>query len=103
VSEGERSVVDLIQEAEVDLVVNTPFGRGPRTDGSLIRTAAAQSGIPCVTTLPGLFAALRGIEALMGTTGEPRSIQEWHRRARETSAVQERLAFEERPAGVGAS
>jgi carbamoyl-phosphate synthase large subunit len=103
VSEGERSVVDLIQEAEVDLVVNTPFGRGPRTDGSLIRTAAAQAGIPCVTTLPGLFAALRGIEALMGTTGEPRSIQEWHRRARETSAVQERLAFEERPAGVGAS
>jgi len=103
VSEGERSVVDLIQEAEVDLVVNTPFGRGPRTDGSLIRTAAAQAGIPCVTTLPGLFAALRGIEALMGTTREPRSIQEWHRRARETSAVQERLAFEERPAGVGAS
>ncbi|HKE54909.1 MAG TPA: carbamoyl-phosphate synthase large subunit [Actinomycetota bacterium] len=103
VSEGERSVVDLIQEAEVDLLVNTPFGRGPRTDGSLIRTAAAQAGIPCVTTLPGLFAALRGIEALMGTTREPRSIQEWHRRARETSAVQERLAFEERPAGVGAS
>jgi carbamoyl-phosphate synthase large subunit len=100
VSEGGRSVVDLIHAAQVDLVVNTPFGRGPRTDGSLIRTAATQAGIPCVTTLPGLFAALRGIEALLGTSGEPRSIQEWHRRAREHSEVHERRALERRPAGV---
>jgi carbamoyl-phosphate synthase large subunit len=100
VSEGGRSVVDLIEASEVDLVVNTPFGRGPRTDGSLIRTAAAQAGIPCVTTLAGLFAALRGIEALLGTPREPRSIQEWHRRASEAAAVQGRLAFDERPADV---
>ena len=103
VSEGAPSVVDLIREAEVDLVVNTPFGRGPRTDGSQIRTAAAQAGIPSVTTLPGLFAALRGIEALLGTAREPRSIQEWHRRAREAAAVQGRLAFDQRQAGVAAS
>jgi carbamoyl-phosphate synthase large subunit len=103
VSEGGRSVVDLIHDAEVDMVVNTPFGRGPRTDGSLIRTATAQAGIPCITTLPGLFAALRGIEALLGTAGDPRSIQEWHERAHAASAVQERLAFGERPAGVVAS
>jgi carbamoyl-phosphate synthase large subunit len=103
VSEGGRSVVDLIHDAEVDMVVNTPFGRGPRTDGSLIRTAAAQAGIPCITTLPGLLAALRGIEALLGTPGDARSIQEWHRRAREGAAVQERLAFGEHTAGVAAS
>jgi carbamoyl-phosphate synthase large subunit len=103
VSEGGRSVVDLIHDAEVDMVVNTPFGRGPRTDGSLIRTAAAQAAIPCVTTLQGLFAALRGIEALLGTAGEPRSIQEWHRRAAGAAAGQQRLAFEEHPAGLVAS
>ncbi|HET8525982.1 MAG TPA: carbamoyl-phosphate synthase large subunit [Actinomycetota bacterium] len=103
VSEGGRSVVDLIHEAGVDMVVNTPFGRGPRTDGSLIRTAAAQAGIPCITTLPGLFAALRGIEALLGTAREPRSIQEWHRRAREASALQGRPALDERPARMAAS
>jgi carbamoyl-phosphate synthase large subunit len=103
VSEGGRSVVDVIHAGEVDMVVNTPFGRGPRTDGSLIRTAAAQAGIPCVTTLPGLFAALRGIEALLGTSGDPRSIQEWHRLAREHLAVQERLALERRHAGLVAS
>ena len=59
-------------------MINTPFGSGPRSDGWRIRTASAQAGIPCITTLPGVLAALRGIEALRGAWGEPRSIQELH-------------------------
>ena len=47
-------------------MINTPFGAGPRTDGYHIRTAAAAAGVPCITTLPGVFAAVRGIEALLG-------------------------------------
>jgi carbamoyl-phosphate synthase large subunit len=100
VSEGGRSVVDLIRDAEVDLVVNTPFGRGPRTDGSLIRAAAAQAGIPCITTLPAVLAALRGIESVRGEGGEPRSLQEYHAEAEATVAVQERLVFGHDPAEV---
>jgi carbamoyl-phosphate synthase large subunit len=100
VSEGGRSVVDLIRDAEVDLVVNTPFGRGPRTDGSLIRAAAAQAGIPCITTLPAVLAALRGIESVRGERGEPRSLQEHHAAAEATVAVQERLMFGHDPAEV---
>ena len=65
----------------VDLVINTPFGRGPRTDGYFIRTASASAGVPCITTLPGVFAAVRGIEALLGRPTEPRSIQEYHAEA----------------------
>jgi carbamoyl-phosphate synthase large subunit len=99
VSEGGRSVVDLIRDAEVDLVVNTPFGRGPRTDGSLIRAAAAQAGIPCITTLPAVLAALRGIESVRGGAGEPRSLQEYHAAA-EAAPVQEALMFGHDPAGV---
>jgi carbamoyl-phosphate synthase large subunit len=78
VSEGGETVVDLIRRGGVDLVINTPFGRGPRSDGYYIRTAAAQAGIPCVTTVPGVMAALRGIEALRAGATEPRSLQEWH-------------------------
>ncbi|MEX1047081.1 MAG: carbamoyl-phosphate synthase large subunit [Actinomycetota bacterium] len=77
VSEGEPNVVDLIRERKVDLVINTPYGRGPRTDGYYIRTAAATAGIPCVTTLPGVMASVRGIEALRGDASPPRSIQEY--------------------------
>jgi carbamoyl-phosphate synthase large subunit len=93
VSEGGRSVVDLIRDAEVDLVVNTPFGRGPRTDGSLIRSAAAQAGIPCITTVAAVLAALRGIEAVRGEAGEPRSLQEFHEEGRAALAVQATLTF----------
>jgi carbamoyl-phosphate synthase large subunit len=100
VSEGGRSVVDLIRDAEVDLVVNTPFGRGPRTDGSLIRAAAAQAGIPCITTLPAVLAALRGIESVRGERGEPCSLQEHHAAAEAVVAVQERLMFGHDPAEV---
>jgi carbamoyl-phosphate synthase large subunit len=82
VSEGSPNVADLIRDGSVDLVVNTPFGRGPRTDGYYIRTAAAQAGIPCITTLPGVMAALRGIEALRTASQGPCSIQEYHDLAR---------------------
>src|SRR5579884_2089187 len=51
IGEGSPNVVDLIEEADVDLVVNTPVGTGARTDGYEIRTAAVTRGIPCITTM----------------------------------------------------
>jgi carbamoyl-phosphate synthase large subunit len=100
VSEGGRSVVDLIGAGEVDLVINTPFGRGPRTDGYLIRTAAAQAQIPCVTTLPGVMAALRGVEALRGEVSEPVALQEHHEAARAAVPLQARLGTAGEQTGV---
>src|SRR5207237_1164864 len=52
-SEGPPNAADLIAEGMIDLVINTPFGRGPRTDGYFIRTAAVRAGVPCITTVPG--------------------------------------------------
>jgi carbamoyl-phosphate synthase large subunit len=98
VSEGPDNVGEMIRGGRVDLVINTPFGRGPRSDGYFIRTAAASAGVPCVTTLPGVFAAVRGIEALLGGRTEPRSIQEYHAEAM-AEPMQGRLTFEEAVAG----
>jgi carbamoyl-phosphate synthase large subunit len=78
VSEGGSNVVDLIRNGKVDLVINTPFGRGPRGDGYWIRTAAAAAAVPCVTTLPGAIAAVQGIDGLRTAPPEPRSLQEIH-------------------------
>jgi carbamoyl-phosphate synthase large subunit len=78
VSEGHPNAADLIARGHVDLVINTPFGREPRSDGWAIRTAAVSAGVPCVTTLPGAFAAVQGIEALHRDGEEPRSLQEYH-------------------------
>ena len=73
---GERTTVDAIMAGEIDLIVNTPYGVGPRVDGYEIRTAAVIKGVPCITTVQGLAAAVQGIDSL--STGEPsvRSLQE---------------------------
>jgi carbamoyl-phosphate synthase large subunit len=78
IAEGKPNAADLILDGKVDLVINTPFGRGPRGDGYFIRTAAARAGVPCITTLQGAFAAVQGIEALARNGEEPRSLQEYH-------------------------
>lgn len=75
-SEGQPTTVDAIMAGEVDLVINTPFGVGPRKDGYEIRTAAVALGIPCITTVQGLAAAVQGIESLITDQPRVRSIQE---------------------------
>jgi carbamoyl-phosphate synthase large subunit len=61
VTEGSPNVVDLIRSGEVNLVINTPAGRGARADGYEIRAAAITHGIPCITTLAGASAAVQSI------------------------------------------
>jgi carbamoyl-phosphate synthase large subunit len=99
VSESAENVAGMIRAGAIDLVINTPFGREPRSDGAAIRTAAAASGVPCMTTLPGVFAAVRGIEALRGGPTEPRSLQEHHERALRGPA-QERMSFDQAEAAT---
>jgi carbamoyl-phosphate synthase large subunit len=79
-SDGEPTIVRRILDGEVDLIVNTPFGSpgqsGPRLDGYEIRTAAVLRGIPSVTTVQGLAAAVQGIEAVARGDVGVRSLQE---------------------------
>jgi carbamoyl-phosphate synthase large subunit len=74
---GEFTAVDLITEGVVGLVINTPLGRGTRLDGWMIRTAAIQRGVPCITTIAGFKAAVAGISDLQGKSFSINSIQEW--------------------------
>ena len=86
--DGEPTIVDRILAGQVDLIVNTPFGgagqAGPRRDGYEIRTAAVRRGIPCVTTVQGLAAAVQGIEAINRDEVGVRSLQEHAARLRGT-------------------
>jgi len=68
------TVVDLIRRRRVELVVNTPDGRGARSDGYLIREAALLARVPCVTTMAGAAAAVEAIAR--ATRGETLSLQE---------------------------
>jgi len=73
-----RSAVDLIANGEIDLVVNTPRGRGPRADGSYIRLAANVQGVPCLTTAAAALAAAGGIADWAVHGLSVRSLQEYH-------------------------
>jgi carbamoyl-phosphate synthase large subunit len=78
IQEGSPHVRDWIDRGDVDLVINTPTGTAARSDGYEIRRAAVARGIPCITTIAGGMAAVRGIAA--GRLQEPPviSLQELH-------------------------
>ena len=77
-----RHAVDLIEAGEVQLVINSPRGRGPRADGAHIRSAAGRAGLPLVTTGAAALAAAYGLRDLRGLRPTVRSLQEYHRSLR---------------------
>ncbi|MFJ9410167.1 carbamoyl-phosphate synthase large subunit [Streptomyces sp. NPDC101393] len=83
---GEKTIVQLIHDGQVDLIVNTPYGTGGRLDGYDIRTASVARGIPCLTTVQALAAAVQGIEAMSRGDVGVRSLQE---HARHLTAARE--------------
>ena len=74
---GEKTIVEILNGGGIDLVINTPVGRGTRADGWAIRTAAVQRSIPIITTTSGFSAAVQGINALQAGSLSVRPIQEW--------------------------
>ncbi|MGQ0833011.1 MAG: carbamoyl-phosphate synthase large subunit [Microthrixaceae bacterium] len=70
--------VELISSGEVQLVVNSPRGRGARADGAHIRAAASVHGIPCLTTAAAGLAAASGITDRAAHELRVRSLQEFH-------------------------
>ncbi|RJQ31137.1 MAG: carbamoyl-phosphate synthase large subunit [Actinobacteria bacterium] len=79
VSEGRPNIVDLLKNGQIQMVINTPIGKGPRTDGYYIRSAATSYNIPCITTIAGAKAALHGIKALGSKSITVKCIQEYHK------------------------
>jgi carbamoyl-phosphate synthase large subunit len=73
---GEPTTIDSIMAGEIALIVNTPYGVGPRVDGYEIRTAAVIKSVPCITTVQGLAAAVQGIDSLRHADATVRSLQD---------------------------
>ncbi len=70
--------VSLIASGEVQMVVNTPRGRGSRDDGIHIRAAALAHHVPCITTLSAAKAAAAGMAEAAVHPLVVRSLQELH-------------------------
>jgi len=78
VSDGSPHIVDAIRAGEIALIINTPRGGQAHYDGSLIRGAAHQYGVPIVTTLSAAVASVQGIRALRQKPLSVRSLQMHH-------------------------
>jgi hypothetical protein len=76
--EGRPNLIDYMKNDKVALVINTPSGKGARTDEGKIRAAAVAHGVTCITTLAAAHAAVEACRAL-------------HQRELTVSALQDRF------------
>jgi len=79
VSEGRPNILDLVKNGELDLIINIPAGKEPKSDAYIIRQSAVRYHIPIVTSESAARAAIHGM-IVVGRTGvlSVRSIQEYH-------------------------
>ena len=81
IREGSPNVADLIENGSIQMVINTPFGKGPRNDGYYIRTAAVAYNVVCITTIAGAKAAIKGLKGmreLKGRLVKAKALQDYH-------------------------
>jgi carbamoyl-phosphate synthase large subunit len=74
--EGHPNLIDHMKNNTVDLILNTPNGKGARTDEGRIRATAVQHGIPCITTLPAAEAAVAAMAALRTSDLDVEALQD---------------------------
>jgi carbamoyl-phosphate synthase large subunit len=78
-NEGRPNLIDAITNGEIQLIVNTPFGRRRHSDDSYIRKTAIKYRVPYITTLAAALASTKGIEASKAGKGGVKTVQEYHR------------------------
>ncbi|MGD0519132.1 MAG: carbamoyl phosphate synthase large subunit, partial [Thermoguttaceae bacterium] len=74
--EGHPNVLDFMIDGDLQLVMNTPSGKGARTDEGRIRAAAVSHGVPCITTIQAADAAVRAMLALRSEDMEVEAVQD---------------------------
>lgn len=75
-AEGHPNLIDFLKNDDVQLIINTPNGKGARTDEGQIRAAAVQAGVPCITTIAAAEAAASAMIAMRDSPMEVESLQD---------------------------
>jgi carbamoyl-phosphate synthase large subunit len=86
--QGRPNLLDCMKNKEIALILNTPSGKGARTDEGKIRSAAVASGVTCITTLSAAQAA---VEACRASRQRPWTV----------SALQDRFPLRDRTINHG--
>ncbi|HYN80787.1 MAG TPA: carbamoyl-phosphate synthase large subunit [Gemmatimonadaceae bacterium] len=78
VHEGRPHGIDLILNGQVQLLINTPYGKHAQQDDYTLRQAAIAHGVAYTTTLSAASAACDAILSMRSRAPSVRSLQEWH-------------------------
>ena len=78
VHEGRPHGIDLILNGEVQLLINTPYGKHAQQDDYTLRQAAIAHSVAYTTTLSAASAACDAILSMRSRAPSVRSLQEWH-------------------------
>jgi carbamoyl-phosphate synthase large subunit len=76
IHEGRPNVLDYLANGSIAMIVNTPKGKGARTDEGRIRASAVSHGVPCITTIAGAKAAVAAMERLRAGKLEVYALQD---------------------------
>jgi carbamoyl-phosphate synthase large subunit len=76
IQEGRPNLIDRMKNGEISLILNTPSGRGRRTDEGRIRAAAVAHRVTCITTISAAQAAAQACQALRQQELKVVSLQE---------------------------
>ncbi|MBS7629341.1 ATP-grasp domain-containing protein, partial [Candidatus Bathyarchaeota archaeon] len=90
--EGRPNIVDLIINGDVNLIINTPSGRGPKKEGYDIRRAAVEYNVPYITTIPAALAAVKGAEAIKNGDMTIKPIQEYNMESQMSHMIEEKVS-----------
>lgn len=74
--EGSPNLIDHMKNEAVDLIINTPNGKGARTDEGQIRAASVQAGLPCITTIQAAEVAVQALKSLRENPMEVEALQD---------------------------
>ena len=67
IQEGRPNLIDMMKNGQIAMILNTPSGRGRRTEEGRIRAAAVTHRVTCITTMAAAQAAVDACRALRET------------------------------------
>jgi carbamoyl-phosphate synthase large subunit len=81
-------IIRMVEDGEVAMIVNTPSGGDSRSDGYELRASATSVGVPVITTIAELTAAVQAMEAQRTYPWSVASLQEHAVRLQEARAAE---------------
>ncbi|MFH1613128.1 MAG: carbamoyl-phosphate synthase large subunit [bacterium] len=78
IQEGHPNVIDYMKNNQIDFVINTPIGKGPKTDEFKIRRQTILNNLTYVTTITGAKALVDALKILQKEDLEVMALQEYY-------------------------